>query len=157
MRNNLINRVVGRFFMVGGGRGLIKNIRRHGWPTTKNLDQNVKDSKSHIFNSSFDNIILGIQLVLFVQTLQQTSSGLLFLISVFLAKSLKANKNQQKISLILQYNFSFKTSLILSISTHLTLKIIGSQNTAKSLSLYRLSSKYFPVWYQKKHLHYTIS
>ena len=56
------------------------------------------------------------------------------LISYFLAESLKANKNQQKRPHILQYSFSQKTSFILQTLTHLTLKIICSLNTAKSLS-----------------------
>ena len=47
---------------------------------------------------------------------------------------LKANKNQQKRSLISQYSFAQKTSLILRTSTHLTLKIICSRNTVKNLS-----------------------
>ena len=57
-----------------------------------------------------------------------------FLISYFLAESLKANKNQQKRPHILQYSFSKKTSLILQTSTHLTLKIICSLNKTKNLS-----------------------
>ena len=51
-----------------------------------------------------------------------------------LAESLKANKNQQKRSLISQYSFAQKTSLILRTSTHLTLKIICSRNTVKNFS-----------------------
>ena len=57
-----------------------------------------------------------------------------FLIPEFVAENLKANKNQRKRSLILQYSFAQKTSLILRISTLLKLKIICSQNTAKKLS-----------------------
>ena len=57
-----------------------------------------------------------------------------FFIPVFAAENLKANKNQRKRSLILQYCFAQKTSLILRISTLLKLKIICSQNTAKKLS-----------------------
>ena len=57
-----------------------------------------------------------------------------FFIPEFVAENLKANKNQRKRSLILQYSFAQKTSLILRTSTHLTLKIICSCNTAKNLS-----------------------
>ena len=57
-----------------------------------------------------------------------------FLISDFLSESLKANKNLGKRSLILEYSFARKTSLILRTSTHLTLKTICSCNTPKSLS-----------------------
>ena len=70
---------------------------------------------------------------IFVRTFQWTLSEF-FLISGFLAESLKANKNQQKRSLILQYRFAQKTSLILPTSTQLTLKIICSRNAAKNLS-----------------------
>ena len=57
-----------------------------------------------------------------------------FFIPEFVAENLKANKNQRKRSLILQYCFAQKTSLILRISTLLKLKITCSQNTAKKLS-----------------------
>ena len=57
-----------------------------------------------------------------------------FFIPELEAENLKANKNQPKRSLILQYSFAQKTSLILRISTLLKLKIICSQNTAKKLS-----------------------
>ena len=57
-----------------------------------------------------------------------------FLILDFLAESLKASKNYWKRSLILQYSFAQKTSLILWTSTHLTLKVMCSGNTAKKLS-----------------------
>ena len=53
----------------------------------------------------------------------------------FLAESLKAKKKQQqKSSLILQYSFAQKTSLILWTSTNLTLNLICFRNTAKNLS-----------------------
>ena len=56
-----------------------------------------------------------------------------FFIPEFVAENLKANKNQRKRSLILQYSFAQKTSLILRISTLLKLKIICFQSTAKKL------------------------
>ena len=58
----------------------------------------------------------------------------IFFIPGFIAENLKANKNHPKRSLILQYSFAQKTSLILRISTLLKLKIICSQNTAKKRS-----------------------
>ena len=70
-----------------------------------------------------------------------------------LAESLKANKNQRKSSLILQYSFAQRTSLILWTSINLTLKIIYFRNIAENLSLF----KNFSVWCQKRHLHCTIS
>ena len=65
-----------------------------------------------------------------------------FLISDFLAESLKASKTYRKRLLILQYSFAQKTSLILWTSSHLTLKIICPCNTAKSLSEF---TKNFPA------------
>ena len=65
-----------------------------------------------------------------------------FLISDFLAESLKASKNYRKNFLILQYTFAQNTSLILWTSSHLTLKIICPCNTAKDLYEF---SKNFPA------------
>ena len=79
---------------------------------------------------------------IFVQTFQWTSSEF-FLISDFLAESLKANKNWQKRSHILQYSFTHKISLVFRTSTHLTLKIISTRNTAKKLSDFINFSAYF--------------
>ena len=56
-----------------------------------------------------------------------------FFIPVFAAENLKANKNQRKRSLILQYSFAQKTSLILQTLTLLTLIIICFLNTAKKI------------------------
>ena len=95
-----------------------------------NLDQNIHDSKSHIWNSFFENITLGIQLFHIGPHIAVDIIRVFFLISDFL----KANKNLRKKSLILQYIFPQKTSLILQISTHLTLKTICSHNTAKNFS-----------------------
>ena len=69
----------------------------------------------------------------FLRTFLWTSSEF-FLISDFLAGSLKANKNYRKRSLIFQYGLTQNTSLISLTSTHLILKIIYSQNTIKNLS-----------------------
>ena len=62
------------------------------------------------------------------------TSSKFFLFQKFFIPNLKVNKNQLKRSLILQYSFSQKTSLVLRISTLLTMKIICSQNTAKQFS-----------------------
>ena len=82
-----------------------------------------------------------------------------FFIPVFAAENLKANKNQRKRSLILQYSFAQKTSLILRISTLLKLKIICSQSTAKKLSsqFKNFPANMFLLGVRKKHLHCTIS
>ena len=52
------------------------------------------------------------------QMIQNLKFGVYLLISYFFAESFKANKNWQKISLILQYSFAKKTSLILRASQH---------------------------------------
>ena len=49
-------------------------------------------------------------------------------------KSMKANKSQQKRSLILQCSFAQKTLLILPISSHSTQKKISSRNIARNFS-----------------------
>ena len=136
-----------------GGEGRSTIIGHHGWPTTKikkkqwtglndlkyshkkrNLDKNINDSKSHMSSPFFENIISGIQVV-YTRTFQWTLSEF-SLISDFLTEILKANKNYWKRSLILQYSFAQKTSLILRISFHLTLKTIYSRNTTKTLSVF---------------------
>ena len=62
---------------------------------------------------------------IFAQTFQRTSSEFLFNFRFSSRKS----QSQQK-----QHSFARKTLLILRISTHLTLKIICSRNTARNLS-----------------------
>ena len=87
-----------------------------------------------IFNVFFWKIFFrAYDFFIFVHKFQRTSL-LFFLTSDILAGSLKASKNYRKRSLILQSSFAQQTSLILWNSTHLTLKIISSCNTAKSLS-----------------------
>ena len=95
-----------------------------------NLYQNINYSKSHICNFIFWKYYFGRTTL--VHTFQWTSSA--FFIPEFVAENLKAYKNQRKISLILQYSFAQKTTLILRISTLLKLKIKCSQNTAIKLS-----------------------
>ena len=86
------------FFMVGG---LSKNVDHHDWPTTKNvlkqppkkqnLDQNIK--KISYLEFFFRKDYFGHTKFLY---LSRRSSGYhqsFFLISGFLAESLKANKN----------------------------------------------------------------
>ena len=79
-------------------------------------------SKIHIWNSFFENIISGIQRFYICPNVQ---------VDFITAESLKTNKSQQKRSHFLQYSSAQKGPLILQISTHLTLKIICSRNTAK--------------------------
>ena len=72
--------------------GLSLNVGHHGWPTTKNekkkkkkkkLAKTINDSKPHIWNYFFENIISGIQGFIFVHTFQWTSSEMFFSFQVF--------------------------------------------------------------------------
>ena len=86
--------------------------------------------KSH-FGILFLKIIFrAYKFFIFVQTFHWTSSHFIFNFRFSSRKS----QSQQNRSLILQYSFAQKTSLILRTSTHLTLKIICSRLTAKNLS-----------------------
>ena len=121
------------------------------------MDKNINDSGSHIRNSFLENIISGMQVFYIHRHVPVHIMRVSFLISNFLVESVKANKTSEK-SLILQYSFAQKTSLILRTSTHLTLKIICSRNTAKSHSDFtNFSANMFLFDGRKKHLHCTIS
>ena len=81
-------------------------------PRKRNLDQNIKninDSKSRICNYFFENIILGVQL----NSTRFSGHHQSFFTPEFVAENLKVKKNQRERSLILQYSFTQKTSLIL--------------------------------------------
>ena len=71
--------------------------------------------------------------IIFVHTFQWTSSEFFFNFR-FSSRKSQSQQKLEKRSLILQYSFAQKTSLILRTSTHLTLKIICSRNTVKNLS-----------------------
>ena len=114
-----------------------KNKKKH-WlkrpkatPQKRNLDQ-IQMIQNLIFdsNSFFGNIFSGVQL----QSTRSSGHHQSFFIPEFIAENPKANKNQPKRSLILQYGFAQKTSLILRMSTLLKLEITCSQNTTKQLS-----------------------
>ena len=73
---------------------------------------------------------------IFVEKFPRTSSEFLFNFRFSSRKS----QSQQKLAkrpLILQYSFAQKTLLILRTSTHLTLQIICSRNTAKNFSNFK--------------------
>ena len=101
-------------------------------PEKRNIDQNINDSESHIWNSFLDNIISGIHPFYILPHVLEDI--IIFPTLDFLAESLKDKKNQRKRSLTLRHNFVQKTSLILCTLTYLTLKIIRSRNTAKNIS-----------------------
>ena len=118
-------------------------------PRKRNLDQNIKninDSKSRICNYFFENIILGVQL----NSTRFSGHHQNFFTAEFVAENLKANKNRRERSLILQYSFTQKTSLILWISTLLKLKTICSHNSAKKLSQFtNFPANIFPFGVRK--------
>ena len=121
--------------MVGRRQKLEKKLAKTplSSPQNRNLDQNINDSKSHVWISFFENTIWGVQLF-YIRPDVPTDIISFFLISDFLAGNLNANRNQRKRSLILQYSFAQKTLLILRTSTHLAMEIVCSRNTAKNLS-----------------------
>ena len=79
-----IHRVVGSSFMVGGWVKMSASKKR-------NLDQNINDSKSHIWNSFFENIFQyrAYNFFMLVHTFQWTLSEFFFLFFNFLAESQK--------------------------------------------------------------------
>ena len=86
------------------------------------MNQNINDSKSHICNSFFQNIISGIQT---------------FYSSSHLTKNIiRRSQSQQKLTTkITHFTILFRSkSLILRTSTQLTLKAICSRNSIKNLS-----------------------
>ena len=98
------------------------------------MDQNINNSKISYLEFSFWEYYFGHIKILYLSRRASEYPQSFFLMPSFLAKSLKAKKNWQKISHILQYSFAQKTSLILRTSTHLTLKMISSRNTTKNHS-----------------------
>ena len=109
----------------------------------------------------FENIFSGIQLFyilpLYTYSFLYTSqcpSG--HLQSFVCPESVKVSKNYRKKSIILQYSFNQKTSLILRTSTHIENNMVLQH--FQNLSEF---TKNFPVnmlvWCQKKHLHPTVS
>ena len=98
-------------------------------PKKRNLDQNINNSKSHLWNSFFENIISDIQLF-YIRSNVPVNIIRAFLISDLLAEILKAKTNLSFYNTVLLK----KTSLILRTSTRLALGIICYRNTTKNLS-----------------------
>ena len=121
-------------------------------PKKRNLDQNINDSKSHIWNSFFENIISAYSVFIFVHTLQWTSS-FSFNFQIFKHKVSKPTKTREKWHSIYNTVSLKKRHSFLQISTHLTLKMIwsGKQHSQKPFWLYTISSKHVSVSCQKKH------
>ena len=111
------------------------------------MDQNINDSKSHICNSFFENIISGIQP--FYSRLHLTK------------RIIRKSQTQQKLTKKITH---FTILLHSKNLTHFTnLNSIDIENNMlsklnhKPSSLYKFSSKHVSVWCQKNYLHWTIS
>ena len=122
-----------------------------------NLDQNINDRKSHIWNSLFQKIILCIQLFIFIQTFQWASSEFFNFRFSSRNSQIQLNKNYPKRSLILQNSFAQITSLILRNLTHLTLKIICSRKKPKAFLTLKFFQKTCFCLLSEKTLYCTIS
>ena len=129
--------------------GRRRKVKRKQWlkdpkvvPQKTNLDQNINDSKSHIWNSFIENIISDTTTFLCSSTCSSGHHHSIFW-------DLKANKNYRDRSLILQYGFAQNASFILRTSTHLTLKIICFRNLPKTFITVQFFSKHVSVCCQK--------
>ena len=97
------------------------------------MDQNINDSKPHIWNHFIKNIISGIQ-IFYIHPHVPAD-----IIKVFLDFRFSRRKSQSQQKLLIKiiyfaYRFAQNISLILVTSTLLTLKIICSRQTSKNLS-----------------------
>ena len=88
--------------------------------------------------------------------IQNLIFGVYLLNSDFLVESLKASRNQQERSLILQYSFAQNSSLTLRNSVHSALSKYTPATQPKTL-LYKFFNEHVFDWFQKKHLHDTSS
>ena len=118
-------------------------------PKKRNLDQNINDSKSHLWNSFFENIISDIQLF-YIRSNVPVNIIRAFLISDLLAEILKAKTNLSFYNTVLLK----KTSLILRTSTRLALGITCSRKKSqKPFWVYNFSDLakfiYFLLRFQK--------
>ena len=97
------------------------------------MDQNINDSKPHIWNHFIKNIISGIQ-IFYIHPHVPAD-----IIKVFLDFRFSRRKSQSQQKLLIKiiyfaYRFAQNISLILGTSTLLTLKIKCPQHTSKNLS-----------------------
>ena len=146
-------RAVGSFFIVGVEGGLSKNVDDQGWSTTKNalklspknrnLDQNINDSKISYLEFFFWKYYFGHTRFLYLSRRSSRHHQSFFLISDFLAESLKANKNLQKRSHVLQYSFARKTSHFTNINSLDIENNMLPQHNQKPFWLYKFSANMF--------------
>ena len=137
--------------------GRRRKLKRKQWlkhpkvvPQKTNLDQNINDSKSHIWNSFIENIISDTTTFLCSSTCSSGHHHSIFW-------DLKANKNYRDRSLIFQYGFAQNASFILRTSTHLTLKIICFRNLPKTFITVQIFQQTCFCLLSEKHLRCTIS
>ena len=120
-------------------------VGRH-FPKERNLDQNINDSKSHIWNSFFENIISGIQLFYIRPQVLVDIIRVFFNFRFSSRKSLKKSQKQQKLA---KYITHFTIQFGLKNRIHFTnlnsLDIENSmllQHNQKPLSLYNFFNKH---------------
>ena len=121
------------------------------------MDQNINDSKPHIWNHFIKNIISGIQ-IFYIHPHVPADIIKVFLDSRF---SRRKSQSQQKLLIKIMY-FAIQVY-----SKHLPhfrnlISLDNENNTLptyfqKSFQLYKFFRKHVSGWYQKKHLHSTIS
>ena len=126
-------------------------------PKKRNLDQNINDSKSHICNSFFEHIISAIHRFYICSEVPMDIIRVFFNFRFSIRKSQSQQKLAKKITHFTTISLK-KNSLILRTSTHSTLKVICSRNTAKILpDLTNFLANMFLFGVRKKYLHCTIS
>ena len=111
---------------------------------------------SHIWNSFFEKIILGIQSFYICPYAPVNIIRVFILILDFLAGSFKADKNQQKILHILQYSFAQNTHFANLNSLDIENNMLP-QTQPKTFLTVQIFSKHVSVQCQKKYLYCTIS
>ena len=123
------------------------------------MDQNINDSKSHIWDSFFfENIISvsGIQPFYIRPHVSVDITRVLF----FWFSSRKPQRQRKLAKEITQFTIQFRSKNLTHFKNLNSLDIenkILSQRIQEPFSLYKFSSQHFSVWCQKKHLHCIIS
>ena len=121
------------------------------------MDQNINDSKPHIWNHFIKNIISGIQ-IFYIHPHVPAD-----IIKVFLDFRFSRRKSQSQQKLLIKITY-FAIQVRSKHLTHFTnVNSLDNENNMlpkhcqKSFSLYKCFRKHVSVWCQKKHLHCTIS
>ena len=121
---------------------------------TRNLDQNINDSKSHICNSFFENIFSGVQLY---YTRSSGHHQSFFYSRIYSRKSQNQQKPGKKIThFTIQFRLKSLTHFT-NLNSFETGNNMLPKQSQKAFSVQKFSSKYVSVWCQEDHLHCTIS